>query len=99
MKKLLILALSLLMAASIMATSGQKIGQRTLKDVLDIVLQKEPENVLAQELLISEYINSENWDSAYNISSSLINKKKYSQEILLQHIKSCIKSSNLEFFP
>ena len=81
----------LLMAASIMATSGQKIGQRTLKDVLDTVLQKEPENVLAQELLISEYINSENWNSAYNISSSLINKKKYSQEILLQHIKSCIQ--------
>lgn len=81
----------LLMAASIMATSGQKIGQRTLKDVLDTVLQKEPENVIAQELLISEYINSENWNSAYNISLSLINKKKYSQEILLQHIKSCIK--------
>jgi Flp pilus assembly protein TadD len=58
---------------------------------LDTVLQKEPENVIAQELLISEYINSENWASAYDISSSLINKKKYSQEILLQHIKSCIK--------
>ncbi len=81
----------LLMSASIMAASGQKIGQRTLKDVLDTVLQKDPENILAKELLISEYINSENWNSAYNISSSLINDKNYSQEILLKHIKSCIK--------
>lgn len=81
----------LLMAASIMATSGQKIGQRTLKDVLDTVLQKEPENALAQELLISEYLNSENWNSAYSLSSALINKNNYSKEILLQHIKSCIQ--------
>jgi cytochrome c-type biogenesis protein CcmH/NrfG len=81
----------LLMAASIMATSRQKIGQRTLKDVLDIILQKEPENAQAQELLISEYINSENWNDAYNLSSTLINKNNYSTEILLQHIKSCIQ--------
>ncbi len=81
----------LLMAASIMATSRQKIGQRTLKDVLDTILQKEPENAQAQELLISEYINSENWNDAYNLSSTLINKNNYSTEILLQHIKSCIQ--------
>ena len=81
----------LLMAASIMATSGQKIGQKTLKEVLDIVLKKEPENTFAQELLISEYINSENWNDAYNLSSVLIKNKKYSSEILLKHIKSCIK--------
>lgn len=86
----------LLMAASIMATSGQKIGQRTLKDVLDTVLKKEPDNSQAQELLISEYINSENWNSAYNLSSSLINEKKYSTEILLQHIKSCIQLELVE---
>ena len=81
----------LLMAASIMASSGQKIGQKSLKEVLDTVLKKEPENSFAQELLISEYINSENWNEAYNLSSALIKNKNYSAEILLQHIKSSIQ--------
>lgn len=80
----------LLMAASIMASSGQKIGQKSLRDVLDTVLKKEPNNAFAQELLISEYLNLEDWNSAYNLSFSLINKKNYSTQILLQHIKSCI---------
>lgn len=80
----------LLMAASIMASSGQKIGQKSLRDVLDTVLKKDPNNAFAQELLISEYLNLEDWNSAYNLSFSLINKKNYSTQILLQHIKSCI---------
>ena len=66
----------LLMAASIMASSGQKIGQKSLRDVLDTVLKKDPNNAFAQELLISEYLNLEDWNSAYNLSFSLMNMVK-----------------------
>lgn len=80
----------LLLAASLSAQSGQKIGSYSLDSLLDLVLQQEPKNTQALQLTVNEYIRIQNWQKAYIFSTQIFSDGNPVEINFLSHIDICI---------
>ncbi len=85
----------LLLAASLSAQSGQKIGKLTLQELLSQILSQDPENSEALQLTVNEYVRQQNWEQAYEYSTKIIARKTFSSSILFSHFEICIHLGEL----
>jgi len=80
----------LLLAASLSAQSGQKIGQFTLEDLLELILQQDSQNVEALFLTVNENVRQQQWAQAYEYSLKILARNNANEAVLLSHIEICI---------
>lgn len=80
----------LLAAASLSAKTDQKINNITAIEMIQNILEKEPENPEAILLFVSEQIKLKNWQSAYTFSKKLIADKIPTIEMSIPHIEICL---------
>ncbi len=85
----------LLLAASLSAQSGQKIGQFTLEDLLSKILEQEPMNEEALLLTVHEHMRLQQWNMAYDYSCKMLANDKTNESLLLSHIEICIALGKL----
>lgn len=85
----------LLLAASLSAQSGQKIGKLSLEDLLAQILGKDPDNEEALLLTVQEYMRQQQWNLAYDYSLKILSQNRPSEAVLLPHIEICISLGKL----
>lgn len=85
----------LLLAASLSAQSGQKIGQFSLEDLLALILQQDSQNAEAIFLTVNENVRQQQWEQAYEYSVKIIERNTINEPVLLSHIEICIALGKL----
>lgn len=80
----------LLLAASLSAQSGQKIGKFTLEDMLTQIFALDPQNEEALFLTVNEHIRLQQWNKAYENSVKILERNNGNESVLLSHIEICI---------
>ncbi len=85
----------LLLAASLSAQSGQKIGKYTLEDLLSQILELNPQNPDALQLTVYENMRRQQWTQAYGYSLQLLALSK-NKTTLITHVEICIALLKLD---
>lgn len=80
----------LLEAAALASSGGQKIGNLSASQMIDMVLAEDPNNSRAIGIFITEEMKKENWNSAYDASSKLISSGQINPDILVPHVDICV---------
>lgn len=79
----------LLLAAQIASTANVSLNGFRAKTLAEKILSEEPENLQAMKICISEMIKSAEWQSAYQMSQTVIQKSADS-ESLHNHVEICL---------
>jgi len=82
----------ILASAELSGETGAKIAGRSASELVNVILQKDPENILALKVQINEMMKAKNWSGAYKSSSALLKIKGRPEESLYTHIEICISA-------
>ncbi|MBO4640047.1 MAG: tetratricopeptide repeat protein [Treponema sp.] len=82
---------ALLIAARISSLTDGPVGGKYADELAAIVLEKKPSNNDALVYALDGLVQRENWQEAYDISSSLIKKQPDNESLLLKHVTVCLK--------
>ncbi len=86
----------LLLAASLASTNAQRILGQSALELLTGVLETEPENIQAYQILVTESIAQQNWQEAYEASTFVLSKEAPSINAVLQHVEICLALNLLD---
>ena len=84
----------ILFAVELMISSGQQIGTKSSRELVEQVIATEPSNMKSQELLLKILVNEKQWQEAYSLSSELIQKGNCSLETVSLRIEICLYLKN-----
>ena len=82
---------ALLIAARISSLTDGPVAGKYADELAAIVLEKKPSNNDALVYALDGLIQRENWQEAYDISSSLIKKQPDNESLILKHVTVCLK--------
>ena len=82
---------ALLIAARISSLTDGPVAGKYADELAAIVLEKKPSNNDALVYALEGLIQRENWQEAYDISSSLIKKQPDNEALILKHVTICLK--------
>lgn len=82
----------LLLAAKISSHTDSPVDGKYADELAGVVLESDPENSAALFYALDGMIQRENWKRAYEVSSRLMNDENPSPEVILRHVKVCIKN-------
>ena len=82
---------ALLIAARISSLTDGPVAGKYADELAAIVLEKRPSNNDALVYALDGLIQRENWQEAYDISSSLIKKQADNENLILKHVTVCLK--------
>lgn len=82
---------ALLIAARISSLTDGPVAGKYADELAAIVLEKAPSNNDAQVYALDGLVQRENWQEAYQISSSLIKKQADNESLILKHVNVCLK--------
>lgn len=77
----------LFMAANLASVSGLKIGDFSVIELLEKLLQKEPKNFNAIDLYVYELLQVKNYETAHFFNQKLGENKKYESVALINQVK------------
>lgn len=77
-------------AARIASESNQSINGKTAYDLADKILANDADNLEAQVISVNEMIRQNEWQKAYDLSSTLLNRKDCPKQIFSTHISICL---------
>lgn len=85
----------LLVAAKLSSFSQLNIGGYSGEELANQVLAKDPQNQKAMEYAVECYIQKKEWNKAFELSNSLLNKSKQSSgseymSMVFRHVKICL---------
>lgn len=80
----------LLFAARLAKKANTAVAGRSVEDYAMKILQGDPENEDAKFYAVEGAVQAENWLLAYKMSSTLIEKNRYSKEICFNHVRICL---------
>lgn len=80
----------LVFAAQLASSANMKIAGRTAVSLAKQILSMEPDNYDALVINMNELTKMGDWKGAYDISSTLVNKKDCPQEIIFTHVDICL---------
>lgn len=81
----------ILLAAELATVSGQMINGKPPSDLLAPVLEKDPGNVRALEILVKESVGKKEWQKAYNASTILAKDGAFTLDAAIIHTEICIE--------
>ena len=82
---------AILIAAKISSATDGPVAGKYADELAAIVLEKSPSNIDAQIYALDGLIQRENWQEAYDISSSLVKKQSDNESLILKHVTVCLK--------
>ena len=82
---------ALLIAARISSLTDGPVAGKYADELAAIVLEKKPSNSDALEYSLDGLVQRENWQEAYDISSSLIKQQPDNENLILKHVTVCLK--------
>lgn len=82
---------ALLIAARISSLTDGPVAGKYADELAAIVLEKKPSNNDALVYALEGLVQRENWQEAYDISSSLIKKQPDNENLILKHVTICLK--------
>ena len=82
---------ALLIAARISSMTDGPVAGKYADELAAIVLEKKPSNNDALVYALDGLVQRENWQEAYDISSSLIKKQPENENLILKHVTVCLK--------
>ena len=82
---------ALLIAARISSMTDGPVAGKYADELAAIVLEKSPSNNDALIYALDGLVQRENWQEAYNISSSLVKKQPDNENLILKHVTVCLK--------
>ena len=82
---------ALLIAARISSLTDGPVAGKYADELAAIVLEKKPSDNDALVYALDGLIQRENWQEAYDISSSLIKKQPDNENLILKHVNVCLK--------
>lgn len=82
----------LMLAARISSTTDSPVAGKYADELAEQVLNKYPDNESALIYALDGLLQRENWKEAYEVSTKLMQKENPSSEIILRHVKACVKS-------
>lgn len=80
----------LLLAARIASMTSSAVGGQFADDLVEKVLNKNPENKEARTYALMDLVQRENWHDAYKVSSELM-KSNPNEDVIAKHIEICLK--------
>ncbi len=80
----------LLFAANLASMNAQNVMGKTALELIQLVLEKDPQNRQALNVLVKESIAQQYWQEAYDASSIVLAQGNYSLIEALQHVEICI---------
>ncbi|MBR4386667.1 MAG: hypothetical protein IKP51_09120 [Treponema sp.] len=84
----------LLCAASVASESSSPIAGKSAMELANKVLAKLPDNIQAQQIIISEHYKAGRYQEAYQMCSKLIKEDNVSKETFFAYIDICIALKN-----
>lgn len=81
---------ALMLAAKLSSITDAPVAGKYADELAQIVLDKNPQNTQALNYALEGLILRENWQSAYEISTRLINQPTVSPESIYKHVTICI---------
>lgn len=81
----------LLVAAELAVQSGKKVGSKNATELLSSIIEKDPSNTEALEVVLEDYISKEEWEQAYKISSYILDSANISEDSVINHIRVCLE--------
>ena len=82
---------ALLIAARISSLTDGPVAGKYADELAAIVLEKKPSNKDALVYALDGLVQRENWQEAYDISSSLIKTQSDNENLILKHVTVCLK--------
>ena len=82
---------ALLIAARISSLTDGPVAGKYADELAAIVLEKKPSNKDALVYALDGLVQRENWQEAYDISSSLIKTQPDNESLILKHVTVCLK--------
>ena len=82
---------ALLIAARISSLTDGPVAGKYADELAAIVLEKKPSNKDALVYALDGLVQRENWQEAYDISSSLIKAQPDNESLILKHVTVCLK--------
>ena len=82
---------ALLIAARISSLTDGPVAGKYADELAAIVLEKKPSNSEALVYALDGLVQRENWQEAYDISSSLVKKQPDNENLILKHVTVCLK--------
>ncbi len=82
---------ALLIAARISSLTDGPVAGKYADELAAIVLERKPSNNDALVYALEGLVQRENWQEAYDISSSLIKKQPDNEALILKHVTICLK--------
>ena len=82
---------ALLIAARISSLTDGPVAGKYADELAAIVLEKKPSNKEALVYALDGLVQRENWQEAYDISSSLIKTQPDNESLILKHVTVCLK--------
>ncbi len=82
---------ALLIAARISSLTDGPVAGKYADELAAIVLEKKPSNKDALVYALDGLVQRENWQEAYDISSSLIKAHPDNESLILKHVTVCLK--------
>ena len=82
---------AILIAAKISSATDGPVAGKYADELAAIVLEKSPNNKDALIYALDGLIQRENWQEAYQISSSLIKTQGENENVILKHVTVCLK--------
>lgn len=79
-----------LLTAEVASLTAKPINGMTAMEIARKVLEKDPENIKAKEICVSELYKSGDYQQSYAMSSKLISGSNVSRSILYSHIDICL---------
>lgn len=84
----------LLCAASVASDSSSPVAGKSAMELANKVLAKLPDNIQAQQIIISEHYKAGRYQEAYQMCSKLIKEDNVSKETFFAYIDICIALKN-----
>lgn len=86
---------ALLLAAKLSSMTDAPVAAKYADELAQMVLDKNPDNTQALGYALEGLILRENWQTAYEISSGLINKANVDSDAIYRHVTICIQMGKL----
>ena len=86
----------ILAAAELSSQTGAKIAGKTAAELADKILAKDPKNISALQIQISELQQMHNYTGAYKASTMLMQLQPVPDEAVHKHIEICLLSNHKE---
>lgn len=86
----------ILTAASLASESGNRIGGKSAGELAAVILEKDSQNISAQQIRINDLMQKKQWNEAYKVSTALRQNKNAPASSVYTHISICLASDRKE---